>query len=229
MMRRVYPLLFTLALLLLSLALLPSGAAQVQTLTIAFYGPPDHPAALGAQLAIDQINTEASPGDPRLSFLASTDPRDLSGAALVFVPDPPPNSSTNLAWGMPIILLSPDAPLLLPGIQGQVYRGLTSQAQLQAIELDFLTRQSGATRFLIIGGGVASQNLTVQVQQSGGVQVRQFSQSLLTAADFADLLSYNPQVIFYEGDAASAAALIQSLGQAAWRGFFVYTHHPPHE
>jgi len=220
----------TLVILILALLLLVAAQPEPtpQALKLGFYGDPQSLAALGARLAVGQIESEpfSAPDGNRYIFtlVASQDPAALRDAVAVLALPEDENAvfSAPPVWEMPVILLDTDAPLALRGAEALVFRGMSNRAALDDMLADYLVRQMGVSRAMVVGADEKMLDYAARITVLGGVQVQIMPETLLTAADFQELLAFEPQLLLYGGDAASAQTLLQELGEQDWRGFFLY-------
>jgi hypothetical protein len=214
------------SLLLLVLAVhWPAQAQQSPTpLTIGFYGDPTSLAAQGMELAIEQINQGVVSGQDSFPYtftaLISQNPAELSKAVAVLAL-PGQTNSEEIAWQMPVFMLGSQAALRLENLQAPIWRGMTAQAILDERFYDFLIRQTAAQRVALLGEDIRLLNLAAQVQAQG-LTIQYRPNTLLTAEEFQSLSEFNPQVLFYSGEAGSAGELINALGAGGWTGYFVY-------
>ena len=212
----------------------PTPQIVARNLTIGFYGDPDSRAAQGMQLAIEQIDAEGGfvGGDGlfyRFEARFSDNPADLANALAVLVLPPIEESDAPeelVFWNMPVIMLSPDTPLGLRGVQATVFRGMTMPIHQADALIDFLVNQSIVRRLMLIGEDATFEYVTNGVEAAGQVQVQRRESALLTADEFQTLLEYDPHLILYDADVDSAANLVTSLHERAWAGFFLYTDPP---
>lgn len=224
MSRSAFLILF--AFLPLTVALMQPADAP-QTLVIGFYGDPTTSAAQGMTLALAQIAAEGSfigaDGENyQFEALISVDPAQLSDAfAVLALPLDEPPSPGPVAWGMPAFLLSSDAPLALRGVQATLFRGMTDRARLNDALIDFLVKQSTLRRVQLIGSSPRLTDMVGRFALAGGVEIQQKVDPLLTAADLDAVLRFNPQAIFYSGDLVSTLALLQTLSNKNWSGYFL--------
>ncbi len=224
--------------LVLLFCLLPAVAAQTtppETLQIGFYGAPESRAARAMQMALTQIEAEgaftgADGRAYRFEGVYSDDPAALTEAlAVLAMPDAPP--AEGITWEMPVFLLDSDAPLILPGIEAEVYRGQSSAEHRRAMLVRFMTAAGGVQRAYVIGDDPTAQAFAAEFLAQDLVQVRQRPDGILTAEAFDALMTFNPQAIIYRGDVTSAQGLLDTLGGRGWSGYVWYedalTNIPP--
>lgn len=204
-----------------------AGAQSEPTsLTIGFYGDPTSFAAQGMQLAIEQINQGVVSGQDSFPYtfeaVVSQNPNELSQAIAVLAM-PGQTNNEPLTWTMPVFVLGSRASLRLVNIDAPIWRGMTSQAILDEMAFNFYFSQLGAQRVAVMGDSIEMVNLGARLQAQG-LTLQYLPSSLLTAEEFQNLMTFNPQVFFYNGDAASATELISALGAGGWQGYFVYNN-----
>ncbi len=233
--------LFLVVLLIGSIVLVSSvGASPARQepipLLVGFYGPATHPAALGMQVAIQEINglgpfTGADGQQYRFVSLVSEDAADLLDATLIVAVPGVAAPETPLTLSMPVFLVSEDAPLELSNIQATIFRAMTPVEQQYLMLANFLTQFNATERLTIVGDEslygpeleVFNQAL-LQEDPTGALIVQRINSGNPTAEQVQEILQVNPQVVMFRGESESANALLFNLAAGNWTGVFVFAN-----
>lgn len=231
-----FALLFLPLLLLAATGVLAGQTQQAGAtpLVIGYYGSPDSPAALGMQVAIEEMSAfgefQGGDGQTYQFFGFVTDNLALlqDATAVLVTPDSPaPDALTSL--NMPVIILSSDADLALPNVEANFFRGMTSSRVMLQTLADFAVRSNAAQRFSLIGDSAlykedfeALAAALSLADQSGSLTVQNIAQAQPLPEDIQALLEVNPQVVVYRGEMDAAAAVMVALHASGWTGVFVY-------
>jgi ABC-type branched-subunit amino acid transport system substrate-binding protein len=218
-----------LLILLLGVAITVAQSQEEATLLlVGFYGDPASPAALGMQVAINEINstgpfTGADGRAYRFVGLASQDIALLQQAVLLFVTPESPAVEQAVSLPMPIFMLSAEADLEIEGLQGAYYRAMTSLAVQQSALADTLNRFGAGQTVLMIGDETGYSDLFSEFSAAlPSATVQTIGADLPELDSLTQALASNPTVIIYYGSEANAGAILSALESSGWAGLLVY-------
>ncbi len=219
-----------------------SGIASLQEsspatpLTIGFYGPTDHPGALGMQVAVQEIAargpfTGADGGSYTLRAVISDDINDLTDAiALLTIPDAPALEEATTFPG-PVYLLSNGGDLALENLDAPIFRGLSADSYLLRMLANFVILQrEGLTRVALIGDadiyGESFESFQEDLREADPdreLTFQNISAALPTLDELDTLYAAEPQLIVYRGTPQDAGDLLDVLRESTWSGTFFYS------
>ncbi len=235
--RKIFALL--LVILLLGGMALASGTGAAQEpipLLVGFYGPPNHPAALGMQVAIQEINSFGpfTGGDGQLYRfvpLVSNDAADLLEATIVLTVAGVTAPETPLTLTMPVFMVSEEAPLELENIQATIFRAMTPVEQQYLMLANFLTQFNATERLTLVGDEAVYgpeletfNQALLQQDTTGAMLIQRINAANPTAEQVQEILQTNPQVVVFRGEAENANTLLFNLAAGNWTGVFVFSN-----
>lgn len=202
-------------------------------LLVGFYGASTSPAALGMQVAIQEIN-ELGPitgsDGQQYSFvpLVTLNPTELASATFVLTVPNDAAPETALTFNMPVFMVSEDAPLTLPNIQAAVFRAMTPQLQQDLALASFISVANTERITLIgdettVGAQIETFNqVLLQGDTTGTLLVQRMNAAVPDDTQMQEILSVNPQVVVYFGAPENVNGVLAALSVGQWQGVFVY-------
>lgn len=212
----------------------PHKQAAPIPLLVGFYGPSTSPAALGMQVAIQEINalgpfTGADGQQYTFVPLVTLDPGDLVEATLVLTVPSDIGPEVALPLNMPVFMVSENAPLTLPNIEAAVFRAMTTQSHQYEMTANFLTQFNATERLTLVGDEAVHgaemelfNQALLQNDTTGALIVQRINAAAPDATQVQEILQVNPQVVVYVGEPADANGLMFNLAAGNWQGVFVY-------
>jgi uncharacterized protein YraI len=210
------------------LALNSQGQAPTPLL-LAYYGPDDDSAALGLEVAVNEINASGPfiGADGRsYEWIAfpTTDLSQAQNATALLIPAnaTPPDEAIKL--GMPIFSLQSAGDPGLENVEGIFFRAVSGRdARLLAL-MDYLVRSRSIQGqvFLLGEEGSLTQAALLVALEVGGLADSVAVQVLPSPDDLAPLLAQPNGVLIVEGPPEVAAAAFEQLQAAGWLGTIAY-------
>lgn len=210
----------------------PRQQDEAVPLIVAFYGPENASAALGLQVAVEEIN-EAGPfvgGDGvtyRFEAWVTEDPADLREAVAVIALPTENEPETPETLEVPVILLSTGGDLELPGIEAPIFRGLTNDETRFSTLADFIVRFNAFSQITLIGDEdvfgtdfIEFTNLLQSVDAALGIQT--LGTDEVSEQAVAEIVANGVEMVVFRGDPIIASAWLLELSTAGWTGVFVY-------